>query len=326
MLLAHRRTFLLAAAGAASSFLMRDVAWALDYPTRPVRIIVGFSAGGATDIIARLVGQGLSERLGRSFVVENRPGAGTNMATEAVIAAPADGYTLLFVGPPAAINATLYDKLDFNFIRDIAPVATIVRVPFVIVVNTSFPAQTVPALIDYAKANPGRISMGVPGKGSGPHMAGELFKAMAGIDMTTVQYRGDAPALSDLMGGQIQLCFNSLPAAIELIEAGRVRALATTATTRLTALPDLPTASEFVHGYEASAFYGIGAPKNTPAAIIDRLSSAINSTIADRAVQTRLAGLGGTVLALSPSAFEQLIAAETDKWAKVIRSADIKLD
>jgi len=326
MPLLHRRTFLLAVAGTASSFIARGAAWALDYPTRPVRIVVGFAAGGATDIIARLVGQGLSARLGQSFVVENRPGAGTNIATEAVIGAPADGYTLLFVGPPAAINATLYGKLPFDFISDIAPVATIVRVPFVIVVNASFPAKSVPELIDYAKANPGKISMGVPGKGSGPHMAGELFKAMAGIDMTTVQYRGDAPALSDLMGGQIQLCFNSLPAAIELIKAGKVRALATTAMTRSNALPDLPAAAEFVHDYEASAFYGLGAAKKTPSAIIDKLSVAINATIADHAVATRLAGLGGTVLALSPPEFEKLIAAETDKWAKVIRSAHIKLD
>jgi tripartite-type tricarboxylate transporter receptor subunit TctC len=324
MQLVHRRSLLLAVASAASSFVTRRIAWALDYPTRPVRIIVGFVAGGATDIIARLVSQGLTERLGQSFVVENRPGAGTNIATEAVINAPADGYTLLFVGPPAAINATLYQKLDFNFIRDIAPVATIVRVPFVIVVNTSFPAKTIPELIDFAKANPGRISMGVPGKGSGPHMAGELFKAMAGVDMVTVQYRGDAPALSDLMGGQIQLCFNSLPAAIELIEAGKVRALATTATTRSNILPDLPMVSEFVHGYEASAFYGIGAPKNTPSAIVDKLSLAINSTIADHSVQTRLAGLGGTMFALSPPEFEKLITDETDKWAKVIRLANIE--
>jgi tripartite-type tricarboxylate transporter receptor subunit TctC len=324
MQLVHRRSLLLAVASAASSFVTRRIAWALDYPTRPVRIIVGFVAGGATDIIARLVSQGLTERLGQSFVVENRPGAGTNIATEAVINAPADGYTLLFVGPPAAINATLYQKLDFNFIRDIAPVATIVRVPFVIVVNTSFPAKTIPELIDFAKANPGRISMGVPGKGSGPHMAGELFKAMAGVDMVTVQYRGDAPALSDLMGGQIQLCFNSLPAAIELIEAGKVRALATTATTRSNILPDLPMVSEFVHGYEASAFYGIGAPKNTPSAIVDKLSLAINSTIADHSVQTRLTGLGGTMFALSPPEFEKLITDETDKWAKVIRLANIE--
>jgi tripartite-type tricarboxylate transporter receptor subunit TctC len=322
----HRRTLLFAVASAASSFVTRRIAWALDYPTRPVRIIVGFAAGGATDIIARLVGQGLSTRFGQSFVVENRPGAGTNIATEAVIGAPADGYTLLFVGPPAAINTTLYDKLDFNFVADIAPVATIARVPFVIVVDNSFPARTLPELIDYAKANPGKVSMGVPGKGSGPHMAGELLKAMAGVDLVTVQYRGDAPALSDLMGGQIQLCFNSLPAAIELIAASKVRPLATTAITRSDVLPNLPTVSEFVHGYEASAFYGIGAPKSTPSAVIDKLNLAIKSVVADEAVQTRLAGLGGTVLALSPSEFEKLITDETDKWAKVIRMANIKLD
>ncbi len=323
---APRRGFLVGLAGATASLLMRRPTWALDYPTRPVRILVGFAAGGATDIIARLVGQGLSERLGQSFLVENKPGAGTNIATEAVIAAPADGYTLLFVGPPAAINATLYGKLDFDFIRDIAPVATIVRVPFVITANTSLPAQTVPELVAYARANPGKISVGVPGKGSGPHMAGELFKAMTRVDMVTVQYRGDAPALSDLTGGQIQLCFNSLPAAVELIKAGQVRALATTAATRTEALPNVPAVAESVHGYEASAFYGIGAPKNTPSAIVDKLSLAINATTADHAVQARLAGLGGTVLALSPSEFEKLIADETDKWAKVIRLADIKPD
>jgi tripartite-type tricarboxylate transporter receptor subunit TctC len=326
MRVACRRTFLLAASATACSFIPQRLAWALDYPTRPGRIIVGFAPGGATDIIARLVGQGLSGRLGQSFVVENRPGAGTNIATEAVVAAAADGYTLLFVGPPNAINATLYDKLDFNFIRDIAPVATIVRVPYVIVVNSSFPAKTIPELIDYARANPGPVSMGVPGKGSGPHVAGELFKAMTGVDMVTVQYRGDAPALSDLMGGQIQLCFNSLPAAIELIKAGQVRALATTAIKRSDTLPNLPTVAESVAGYEAGAFYGIGAPKNTPSTIIDTLSQAINATVADHAVQARLASLGGTVLTLSPSEFEKLIVDETAKWAKVIRLAKIKLD
>lgn len=321
-----RRAFVFAAASTAFSLVTRRIAWALDYPTRPVRIIVGFAVGGATDIIARLVSEGLSKRLGQSFVVENRPGAGSNIATEAVINKPADGYTLLFVGPPAAINASLYDKLNFNFISDIAPVATIVRVPFVIVVNTSFPAKTVPELIGYLKANPGRVGMGVPGRGSGPHMAGELFKAMASVDMVAVQYRGDAPALSDLIGGQIQLCFSSLPAAIKLIEAGNVRALATTAITRSNALPNLPTVSESVGGYEASAFYGIGVPKSTPSAIIDKLSQAINSTIADHSVQTRLASLGGTVLGLSPSEFEKLITDETDKWAKVIRLTNIKPD
>jgi tripartite-type tricarboxylate transporter receptor subunit TctC len=326
MHLVHRRIFLFAASAMACSFVARRAAWALDYPTRPVRIIVGFAAGGATDIISRLVGQGLSERLGQSFVVENRPGAGTNIATGAVVAAAADGYTLLFVGPPNAINATLYDNLDFNFIRDIAPVATIVRVPYVIVVNSSFPAKTVAELIDYAKANPGRISIGVPGKGSGPHVAGELFKAMTGVDMVTVQYRGDALALSDLMGGQIQLCFNSLPAAIELIKAGQVRALATTAATRSDALPNVPTVAESVADYQAGAFYGIGAPKNTPPAIIETLSQAINSIVANHAVQTRLTSLGGTVLTLSPPEFGKLIVDETAKWAKVIRLAKIKLD
>ena len=321
-----RRTFLLTVAGTAALPAARDVAWALDYPTRPVRIIVGFAAGGATDIIARLMSNELSKRLDQTFIVENKPGAGTNIAVEAVLAAPADGYTLLFVGPSNAINASLYDKLDFNFIRDIAPIASIVRVPFVMVVDTSFPAKTVAEFIDYAKSNPGKLSMGTPGKGSGPHMAGELFKVMTGVDMITVQYRGDAPALTDLMGGQIKVCFNSLPAAIELIQAGKVRALATTAVTRSDILPNLPTVAEFVSGYEASAFYGIGAQKGTAAPIIDKLNLATQATLADQTVRARLVGLGGTVLALSAPEFGRVIAEETDKWARVIRSADIKPD
>jgi tripartite-type tricarboxylate transporter receptor subunit TctC len=321
-----RRAFLHTIAGTAALPLTREVAWALDYPTRPVRIIVGFAAGGATDIIARLMSEALSKRLEQTFIVENKPGAGTNIAVEAVLAAPADGYTLLFVGPSNAINASLYDKLDFNFIRDIAPVASIVRVPFVMVVDTSFPAKTVADFVGYAKANPGKLSVGTPGTGSGPHMAAELFKATTGVNMITVQYRGDAPALTDLMGGQIQVCFNSLPAAIELIRAGKVRALATTAAARSDILPNLPTVAEFVSGYEASAFYGIGAAKGTPAPIVDKLSSAIQDALADQTVRARLMDLGGTILALSAPQFGRIIAEETDKWAKVIRSADIKLD
>lgn len=321
-----RRAFLVAVVGAAASPVTRNVAWAFDYPTRPVKIVVGFAAGGATDIIARLMSEELSKRLGQTFIVENKPGAGTNIAVEAVLAAPPDGYTLLFVGPSNAINASLYDKLDFNFIRDIAPIASIVRVPFVMVVGTSFPTKTLAEFIDYAKANPGKLSMGTPGKGSGPHMAGELFKVMTGVDMITVQYRGDAPALTDLMGGQIQVCFNSLPAAIELIHAGKVRALATTAATRSDALSNLPTVAEFVPGYEASAFYGIGARKGTPGAVIDKLNSVIQTTLVDQTVRARLVGLGGTILALSAPDFGSVITEETDKWAKVIRSADIRPD
>ena len=325
-MLAHRRVWLQMLAATALTSTRPRIAWALDYPYRPVRIVVGFAAGGATDILARLVGEGLSERLGQSFIVENKPGAGTNIAVEAVLGAPADGYTLLFVGPPAAINATLYDELSFDFIRDVAPVAAMVRVPFVMTVNPAFQATTVAEFIAYAKANPGKLSMGVPGKGSGPHMAGELFKAMTGVDLITVQYRGDAPALTDLMGGQIQVCFNSLPAAVELIQGGKVRALATTAANRSDALPNVPTVAEFVADYEASAFYGIGAAKSTPPAIVDTLHAAINATIADPAVQTRLAGLGAKALSLSSSEFGQLIADETTKWAKVIRTANIKPD
>ena len=321
-----RRALLVTVVGSAALPITRNIAWALGYPTRPVRIIVGFAAGGATDIIARLMSKELSERLDQTFIVENKPGAGTNIAVETVLAAPADGYSLLFVGPANAINASLYDKLDFNFIRDIAPVASIVRVPFVMVVDTSFPTKTLAEFIDYAKVNPGKLSMGTPGKGSGPHMAGELFKVMTGVDMITIQYRGDAPALADLMGGQIQACFNSLPAVIELIRAGKVRALATTAATRSDALPNLPTVAEFVPGYEASAFYGIGARKGTPGAIIDKLNSVIQAILLEQTVRARLVGLGGTILALSAPAFGSVITEETDKWAKVIRSADIRPD
>lgn len=319
-----RRAFLLTVAGTTAFPFTRDVAWALDYPTRPVRIIVGFAPGGATDIIARLLGEALSNRLGQTFIVENKPGASSNIAAEAVIAAPADGYTLLFVGPPNAINASLYAKLDFNFMRDIVPIASIVRVPFVMVVNPSLPIKTVAEFIDYAKANPGKLSLGTPGIGSGPYMAAELFKAMTAVDVVAVQYRGDAPALADLLGGQIQACFNSLPAAIALIKAGKVRALATTAATRSDILPDLPTVAEFVSGYEASAFYGIGAPKGTPAPIIDKLNQSIQAALVDQTVRARLIGLGGTIVVLSAPKFGRLIAEETNKWAKVIKFADIK--
>jgi tripartite-type tricarboxylate transporter receptor subunit TctC len=322
-----RRVFLRAFAGTAGILpLASKIVWASDYPARPVRIVVGFAAGGATDVIARLIGDELSKRFGQAFIVENKPGAGSNIAVEAALAAPADGYTLLFVGPSNAINATLYDKLDFDFMHDIAPVAALARVPFVVVVGTSFPAKTVAEFVDYAKANPGKLSIGTPGKGSGPHMAAELFAAMAGVELTTVQYRGDAPALTDLMGGQIQACFNSLPAAMEFIKSDKVHALATTAANRSNSLPDIPTIAEFVSGYEASAFYGIGTRRGAPTTVIDELSMAIQTILSDQQVQARLVGLGATVLALSAPDFGKLIAEETDKWAKVIRSAGIKSD
>ena len=272
-----RRQFLHLAAGAAALPAVSRIAWAQAYPTRPVRIIVGFAAGGAADIIARLIGQWLSERLGQPFVIENRPGAGSNIATEAVVRAPPDGYTLLLVGTANAINATLYDKLNFNFIRDIAPVAGIIRVPNVMVVNPSVPAKTVPEFIAYAKANPGKINMASGGIGTAAHVSGELFKMMAGVDMVHVPYRGAAPALTDLLGGQVQVMFASMPSSIEHIRAGKLRALAVTTATRSEALPDIPTVGEFVPGYEASAWYGVGAPKDTPAEIVDKLNKEINA-------------------------------------------------
>ena len=286
--------------------------------------IVGFAAGGAPDILARLMGQWLSERLGQPFVIENRPGAGSNIATEAVVRAPPDGYTLLLVSPANAINATLYDKLNFNFIRDIAPVAGIIREPHVMVVNPSVPAKTVPEFIAYAKANPGKLNMASAGNGTAAHVAGELFKMMTGVDMVHVPYRGAAPALTDLLGGQVQVMFAAMPASIEYIRAGKLRALAVTTATRSEALPDIPTVGEFVPGYEASAWFGVGAPKNTPAEIIDKLNKEINAALADPKIKARLADLGGTVLPGSPADFGKLIADETEKWGKVIRAANIK--
>ena len=292
-----RRKFLHLAAGAAALPAVSRVAWAQAYPTRPVRIIVGLPPGGATDIVARLIGQWLSERLGQPFVIENRPGAGTNIGTEAVVRAPPDGYTLLLVGRRNAINATLYDKLNFNFIRDIAPVAGIIRVPLVMVVNPSVPAKTVPEFIAYAKANPGKINMASAGIGTPGHVAGELFKMMAGVDMVHVPYRGAAPALTDLLGGQVQVMFGTTVSSIEHIRAGKLRALAVTTATRSEALPDIPTVGEFVPGYEASAVFGIGAPRNTPAEIVDKLNKEINAALADPKIKARLADLGGAVLA-----------------------------
>jgi tripartite-type tricarboxylate transporter receptor subunit TctC len=319
-----RRNFLHLAAGAAALPAVSHIAWAQEYPTKPVRIIVGFAPGGGADIAARLIGQWLSERLGQSFVIENRPGAGSNIATEAVVRAPSDGYTLLLVSAPAAINATLYEKLSFNFIRDIAPVASISHVPHVMVVHPSFPAKTVPEFIAYAKANAGKINMASAGNGSTPHVAGELFKMMAGVNLIHVPYRSAGPALTDLLGGQVQVMLDNMASSIEHIRAGKLRPLAVTTTMRSETLPDVPTVSEFVPGYEVSNWFGVGAPKATPAEVLDRLNKEINSGLADPKMKARLADLGGTVLPGSPADFGKLIADDTEKWAKVIRSANIK--
>ena len=321
-----RRRFLQLTAGAAALPLASRIAGAQAYPTRPVRIIVGFASGGNLDIIARLLGQWLSERFGQPFVVENRPGGGGNVGTEAVVRAPPDGYTLLLVGTPNTINATLYEKLNFNFIRDIAPIASIDRVPMVMEVNPAFPVNSVPEFIAYAKANPRKINMASAGTGTGQHVAGELFKMMAGVDMTHVPYRSAGPALSDLIGGQVQVMFDGVPASIEHIRAGRLRALAVTTATRLEVLPNTPTVADFVPGYEASGVHGIGAPRNTPTEIVDNLNKEINAALADRKMKARLADLGVAVLPGSPAAFGKLIAEETEKWAKVIRFAGIKAE
>jgi tripartite-type tricarboxylate transporter receptor subunit TctC len=321
-----RRQFLHLAAGAAALPTVSRVAWAETYPTRSVTIIVGFAAGGAFDITARLIGQFLSERLGQPFIVENRPGAGSNVATEAAVRARPDGYTLLLVGVPAAINASLYGKLNFNFVRDITPIAGITRVPLVMAVHPSFPAKTVPEFIAYAKANPGKIDMASAGNGSTPHMAGELFKAMAGIDMTHVPYRGGAPALTDLLGGQVQVYFAPLPEVIQYIIAGKLRALAVTSATRVDVLPDIPTLSDFVSGFEASAWYGLAAPSKTPVDIVEKLNQEIDAGLASPGFKGRLADIGGTPLAGSPADFGKLVADETEKWGKVVRAIGVKAD
>jgi tripartite-type tricarboxylate transporter receptor subunit TctC len=319
-----RRKFLHLAVGAAALPVLSAIARAEVYPTRPVRIIVPFAAGGTVDIIARFVGQWLSERLGQQFVVENRPGAGGNIGVEAAVRAASDGYTLLMIDVSAAVNATLYDKLNFNFIRDIAPVANVMRVPNLIVVHPSFPANTVPEFIAYAKANPGRISMATAGNGSTSHVFGELFKMMAGVELVAVPYRGGGPALIDMLSGQVHVIFVPTPASIEYVRAGKLRALAVTGTTRLEILPDLPLAAEFVPGYEASSWYGIGTTKDTPVEIIDRLNKEINAGIADPKLKARLADTGGTVLPGSPADFARIIAEDTEKWGRVIRAANIK--
>ena len=326
MKLSHRRRFLQLAASAAALPAVSRMARAQAYPSRPVRIIVPFAPAGSADIVARLIGQWLSERLGQPFVIENRPGAGTNIGTEAVVRAPADGYTLLLVGSSSAINATLYDKLTFNFIRDIAPVASIIRQPNVMLVNPSVPAKTVPEFIAYAKANPGKINMASAGNGSSSHVFGELFKMMAGVNIVHVPYRGGAPALTDLLAGQVQATFVPVPASIEYVRAGKLRALAVTTTTRSDALPDIPTVGDFVRGYEASGFVGLGAPKNTPAEIIEKLNKEINAALADEKIKARLAELGSVPMPMSPAEFEKIVAEETEKWGKVIRAANIKAE
>jgi tripartite-type tricarboxylate transporter receptor subunit TctC len=291
-----------------------------------VRIIVGFAAGGVADLCARLTGQWLSERLGHQFVIENRPGASSNASAETVVKAPADGYTLLQISLANAVNASLYDNLNFNFIRDIAPVASFMRIPGVMEVNPSLPVKTVPEFIAYAKAHPGEISMATEGSGSGSgsHVYGELFNIMAGVDLVPVPYRGSGPALTDLMGGQVQVTFDPLPSSIELIRSGKLRPLAVTTTTRLEALPDIPTMSDFLPSYEGSGWQGVGAPKNTPTEIVDKLNREINAGLADPRMKARIADLGGTVFASSPDDFQKHIAAETEKWAKVVKFANIK--
>jgi tripartite-type tricarboxylate transporter receptor subunit TctC len=320
-----RRQFLRLVVVSAAAPALSPLAWAQAYPSRPARIIVGSLPGATPDILARLLGQWLSERFGQPFVIENRPGAGGNIGTEAVVRAPADGHTLLLLTTANAISATLYDKLNFNFIHDIAPVASIIRQPYVMLVHPSVPAKTVSELIDYAKANPNKLNMASVGKGTGTHVAGELFKMMAGINMIHVPYRGGAPAMTDLIAGQVQVMFSVPVTAVEHVRAGRLRALAVTTATRSEALPDVPTVGDVVPGYEASAWFGVGVPNNTPAEIVDELNREINTALADPKIRARLADEGGGQLALSPADFGKLIAEETEKWAKVIRAANIKI-
>ena len=326
MKLPHRRQFLHLAAGAAALPAVSGIALAETYPTRLVRIIVPTATGSTADILVRLIGQWLSERLGQPFVVENRPGGGTNIGTEAVVRASADGYTLLWAASPNASNATLYDKLNFNFIRDIAPVAGITRVPFVMLVNPSFSAKTVPEFIAYAKAHPGMINFASGGIGFATHLAGELFKGMTGVKMVHVPYRGQGPAMTDLLGGQVQVMFDPVVSSIAHIRAGKLRPLAVTTSMRSEALPDIPTVGEFLPGYEVSVWFGVGAPKNTPTEIVDRLNKDINAGLTDPNIKARLTDLGGTPLVVSPAEFAKLIAKETDKWGQVIRAANIKAE
>jgi tripartite-type tricarboxylate transporter receptor subunit TctC len=321
-----RRSLLHLSAGAVALPALSRRARAQTYPARPVRLIIGYTPGGSADITARLTGQWLSERLGQSVIVESRPGGGTNIATEAVVRAPPDGYTLLLVAPANAINATLYDKLNFEFLRDIVPVAGIIRFPNVVDVNPSLPIKSIPELIAYAKTNPGKLNMASSGNGSTIHMSGELFKMMAGVNMVHVPYRGGAPALTDLIAGQVHVMFDNLPTSAEHVRSGRLRGLAVTGTARSHVLPDLPTVADFLPGYEASAWYGLGAPRNTPAAVIDRLNDAVNAILADPASQGRFAELGASLLPGSPADFGKLLADETEKWGKVVKFAGAKPD
>jgi tripartite-type tricarboxylate transporter receptor subunit TctC len=323
---APRRRFLHLAAVAAALPAVSRFGWAQAYPTRPVRIVVGFAAGGPTDILARLMSQWLSGRLGQQFVIENRPGAGGNIATEAVVNAPADGYTLLLVAPANAINAALYENLNFNFIRDIAPVASIMRSFYVMEVNPSVPVKTVPEFIAYAKANSGKINMASAGSGTPQHVAGELFKLMTGVEMIHVPYRGAAPALTDLIGGQVQIMFDNMTSSLEYIRAGKLRPLAVTTATRFEALPDIPTVGDFVPGFEASGQFGFGAPRNTPLDVIEKLNKEINAGLADLKMRARFVELAGVVLAGSPADFAKLIADEAEKWAKVVKFSGAKPD
>jgi len=319
-----RRKLLRLAAGVAALPILSRLAGAQSYPSRPVRIVAAFAAGGGVDITARLIAQWLSDRLGQSFVVENRPGAGGNIGTETVINAPPDGQILLLATVPNAVNATLYEKLNFNFIRDSAPVGGIIRVPMVILVHPSVAAKTVPELIAHAKANPGKVNMASAGTGSAPHMAGELFNFMAGVNMGHVPYRGQGPALSDLLGGQVQVYFATTPGTSDFVRTGKLRALAVTTPTRAEGFSELPQVGDFVPGYEASQWYGLTAPKNTPAAVIDKLNREINAALSDAAMKAKFAEIGGEPLAGSPSEFGQLIAAETEKWGKVVKFTGLK--
>jgi tripartite-type tricarboxylate transporter receptor subunit TctC len=321
-----RRAFLRLTAGAAVLPLVPRTATAQSYPTRPVRLLVGFPPGGGVDITARLAGQWLSERLGQQFVIENRSGAAGNIATEAAVRAATDGYTLLLATPSNAINASLYKKLSFDFIRDIVPVAGIMRVPLVMEVNPAFPATTVPEFIAYAKANPGKINMASAGTGTSLHMSGELFKILTGVNLVHVPYRGGAPALTDLMGGQVQVIFSVMPETIEYVRAGRLRALAVTTALRSESLPDVPSVAEFVPGYESSSWYGVGAPKGTPAEIVDKLNREVNAALADPKMKARFADLGGMLLPGTPADFGKFVAEETEKWAKVVEFSGAKAE
>ena len=321
-----RRTAILLIATGISAIASAGAASALDYPTRPIRFIVGYPAGGATDILARLIGQGLSERLGQNFVIENKPGAGNNIGTEFVTNAEPDGYTVFLVNPANFINATLYTNLRFNFIRDIAPVASFTRVPNVMTVALGVPAKTVAEFIAWVKANPGKVNMASSGNGTSVHLSGEMFMAMTGAKMEHIPYKGAAPAITDLLGDRVQVIFDNMPSIVQHIHSGKLRALAVTTATRSPELPDVPSLSETVPGYEASALFGMGAPKKTPPEIIEKLNKEINAVLAEPEIKKRLTELGGEPLISTPEAFGAMIAAETEKWGKVVTSAGLKID